>query len=162
MSVVVVSDASPLINLARAAQFELLRVFYEQVVIPQAVYDEVVVRGKGRDGSKEVQHAAWIVTQDPADVLAVRVLTTELGEGEAAAIVLAQEQHASLLLIDEIRGRRIARQLGLQVQGTLGLLARGKREGQIGNLGAVLDLLRARGTWLDERLCAEVLRLVGE
>ena len=58
MSVVVVSDASPLINLARVAQLELL------------------------------------------DVLAVRVLTTELGEGEAAAIVLAQEQRASLLLID--------------------------------------------------------------
>jgi len=55
---VVVSDASPLINLARVAQLELL------------------------------------------DVLAVRVLTTELGEGEAAAIVLAQEQRASLLLID--------------------------------------------------------------
>jgi len=58
VSVVVVSDASPLINLARVAQLELL------------------------------------------DVLAVRVLTTELGEGEAAAIVLAQEQRASLLLID--------------------------------------------------------------
>ena len=82
MSVVVVSDASPLINLARVAQLELLRV------------------GRGRDGSKEVLHAAWIATQNPADVLAVRVLTTELGEGEAAAIVLAQEQRASLLLID--------------------------------------------------------------
>lgn len=42
---VVVSDASPLINLARVDQFELLAAFYGQIVIPQAVYEEVVVRG---------------------------------------------------------------------------------------------------------------------
>lgn len=48
---IIVSDASPLINLARLSHFDLLADFYGQVVIPQAVYDEVVVRGAGRDGS---------------------------------------------------------------------------------------------------------------
>ena len=159
---IIVSDASPLINLARLSHFDLLAAFYGQVVIPQAVYDEVVVRGAGRDGSHEVKEADWIEVRIPQDELAVRVLATDLGRGEASAIILAQECDAGLLLIDEIRGRRVAQQLGLNVRGTLGILARAKREGQISNLKRELNLLRARGTWLSQELCEEVLRLVGE
>ena len=88
---VVVSDASPLINLARVEQFELLTLFYGQIVIPQAVYDEVVVRGQGRDGSREVQSVSWIELRDSQDTLATRALAAELGSGEASAIILAQE-----------------------------------------------------------------------
>ncbi len=157
-----VADASPLINLARVGRFELLTIFYNRVVIPEAVYNEVVVQEEGRDGSREVQTADWIEVQIPQDELAVRALTTELGRGEASAIILAQECHAHLLLIDEIRGRRVAQQLGLKVRGTLGILARAKREGYISNLKRDLNLLRARGTWLSQELCADVLRLVGE
>jgi len=51
---VVVSDGSPLINLARVGHFDLLAVFYSRIVIPQVVYEEVVVRGAGREGSREV------------------------------------------------------------------------------------------------------------
>ena len=158
-----VADASPLINLARVGRFDLLTIFYNRVVIPEAVYNEVVVQEEGRDSSREVQAADWIEVQIPQDELAVRALTTELGRGEASAIILAQECHAHLLLIDEIRGRRVAQQLGLKkVRGTLGILARAKREGYISNLKRDLNLLRARGTWLSQELCADVLRLVGE
>lgn len=159
---IVVSDASPLINLARVEQFELLAAFYGQVIIPPAVYDEVVVQGQGREGSVEIQNASWIDVCEPQDDLAVRVLAAELGMGEASAIILAQERQAALLLIDEIRGRRVAQQLGLKVLGTLGILARAKREGRIPSLRQILDLLRARGTWIGEELCEEVLRFVGE
>lgn len=159
---VVVSNASPLINLARVGQFGLLAVLYGQIVIPQAVYHEVVVRGRGRDGCREVSEASWIESRSPGDELAVRALTTELGQGEASAIVLAQELQASLLLLDEIRGRRIARGLGLHVHGTLGILARARREGHVARLQPLLDLLRAKGTWIDQELYAETLRLVGE
>lgn len=159
---VVVSDASPLINLARVDQFELLTAFYGQIVIPQAVYDEVVVQGQGRAGSREVKDASWIDVPAPKDELGVRALAAELGKGEASAIILAQELQAALLLIDEIRGRRVAQQLGLKVRGTLGILARAKREGRISSLRQVLDLLRARGTWIGQDLYEEVLHLVGE
>jgi len=158
----IVADASPLINLARADQFDLLPAFFGKIVIAQAVYEEVVEGGWGRDGSREVKDAAWIEIREPKDDLAMRALATELGEGEAASIVLAQELQAALLLMDEIRGRRIAQQLGLNIQGTLGLLARAKREGRIDNLKRHLDLLIERGTWIDAGLYAEVLRLMGE
>lgn len=98
---VVVSDASPLINVARVNQFDLLAAFYGQIVIPEAVYEEVVVRGEGRDGSRDVKEATWIDVQVPQGELAVRALAAELGRGEASAIILAQELDAPLLISDK-------------------------------------------------------------
>jgi uncharacterized protein len=158
----VVSDASPLINLARIGRFELLHTFYGELLVPQAVYDEVVVRGRGRDGAEEVRDADWIVVCGPDDDLAVRALAAELGAGEAAAIILAQEREAGLVLMDEIRGRRIAKRLGLRTRGTLGILARAKAEGHVPSLGQAMDLLRARGTWIGDDLYTDVLRQAGE
>ncbi len=57
---IVVSDSSPLITLARAQHLELLRAFYGQVAIPREVYDEVTVAGAGLPGAKEVRRASWI------------------------------------------------------------------------------------------------------
>ena len=159
---IVVSDASPLINLARVDCFELLRVFYGEITIPPEVFEEVVVRGAGREGSREVQESAWITVQAPQDDLAMRALATALGSGEAAAIILAQELQAARLLIDEIRGRRMAQQLGMPVRGTLGILARARQDGQIPSLRETLDRLRARSTWIDQELYEEMLRRVGE
>jgi predicted nucleic acid-binding protein len=62
-----VCDASTLIALARIGQLDILAQVGEQVVIPVAVYDEVVVKGAGKPGSDEVQQALWIETRDVAD-----------------------------------------------------------------------------------------------
>lgn len=159
---VVVSNASPLINLARIQRFDLLRRFFEYITIPTAVYEEVVVRGQERDGSLDVRNAAWISTAVPADALAVAALTAQLDLGEASAIILARELNADLLLIDEIRGRRIAEKLGVNVKGTLGILARARREGLIPNLRDEIIRLQLLGTWIHPKLIRDILEIVGE
>ncbi|HWY47310.1 MAG TPA: hypothetical protein VNX70_07995, partial [Bryobacteraceae bacterium] len=60
---IVVSDSSPLIILARAKQLVLLREFYRQVVIPREVHNEVTVAGAGLPGAEEVRTASWIQVQ---------------------------------------------------------------------------------------------------
>ncbi len=60
---IVVSNTSPLINLAAIGQFNLLRQMYQTIRIPTAVYNEVVVRGSGKPGAADVQAAAWISVQ---------------------------------------------------------------------------------------------------
>jgi predicted nucleic acid-binding protein len=57
---IVVSDASPLITLARAGHLELLREFYGQILIPRAVHEEVTVASTGLPGADEVLRASWI------------------------------------------------------------------------------------------------------
>jgi predicted nucleic acid-binding protein len=156
-----VSNASPLINLARIQRFELLRLFCGELTIPPAVYDEVVTRGSERDGSRNVREALWIRQQSPHDQLAVTALAAELDWGEASA-ALARELNADTLLIDEIRGRRIAQRLGITVKGTIGILTRAKREGLIPNVKDELDRLRQRGIWIHPHLHQDVLRMAGE
>jgi predicted nucleic acid-binding protein len=63
----VVCDASTLIALARIGQLEILERTGAQVVIPRAVYEEVVVQGEGKPGATEVSEAAWIETREVTD-----------------------------------------------------------------------------------------------
>lgn len=158
----VVSNASPLINLARIQQFDLLRRLYGRITISPTVYEEVVLSGQDRGGSRDVRTADWILRASPTDELAVAALTSQLDRGEASAIILARETDADLLLIDEIRGRRVAEKLGLKVKGTLGVLAHAKREGLITSLHDDINQLQLQGTWLHPKLIRDILEMVGE
>jgi len=104
----IVSNASPLINLARLGKLELLRQLYGELMIPEAVWREVVVEGRGQPGAEEVEAATWIKRQAVRNTQLVRALEQNLGSGEAEAIALALETGAELLLIDERLGRETA------------------------------------------------------
>lgn len=80
---IVVADATPLIALAKIRKFFLLKDLFGELLIPKAVYEEVVDSGKGRPGQKEVEVSSWIKTQVVGDNLAVSALETMLGRGEA-------------------------------------------------------------------------------
>jgi len=85
----VVSNSGPLIHLARARHFN--QVLFGRVIIPSAVYQEVVVRGRGQDGSSELARAKWIGRRRPRRADLVAALCAFLGRGEAEAIALAAE-----------------------------------------------------------------------
>ncbi|MCD6195639.1 MAG: hypothetical protein J7J82_02505 [Staphylothermus sp.] len=57
---VVVADSGPLIHLSQLRRLYLLREFFKEILIPSAVYREVVVEGEGKPGSSEVKEASWI------------------------------------------------------------------------------------------------------
>ena len=113
----IVSIASPLINLARIGKLDLLRQLYGELVIPEAVWHEVVVKGVGQPGVDEIKAASWIKTQQVANRQLVQALRQELDAGEAEAIALTIETKAELLLMDERLGRETARHLGCAIQG---------------------------------------------
>ncbi|WP_437610286.1 DUF3368 domain-containing protein [Sorangium sp. So ce834] len=89
-------------------------------------------------------------------------LASLLDPGEAAALALAELLRADTLLIDERKGRAVARARGLRIQGTLGLLVEARRAGVLGSLRAVLDDLANTGFRVSAPLMAEALRQVGE
>ncbi len=101
---IVVADASPLIALARIGRLELLREVFGTLLLPDAVWREVVESGVGRAGADAVLHADWIERRSVADGALVAALRCDLGAGEAEAIVLARETGAALVLMDERHG----------------------------------------------------------
>src|SRR6266568_5010305 len=109
---IVVSDTSAIINLAMIGRLDLLHQLYNEVIIPAAVYQEIVVQGAGKPGAVEVQTQPWFKQQAVVDTACVSQLRRDLDEGEAEAIVLAREIGADLLLIDDLAARRHAALLG--------------------------------------------------
>lgn len=120
----VVSNASPLIALARIDHLDLVPKLYENIIIPTEVYNEVVIAGTGLPGATHVARADWIQITPVRDTGALQkaIEKTGLGTGEVSAIVLTKELRADLLLMDEWRARRFAMTEGLAVQGCIGIL----------------------------------------
>ncbi len=89
---IAVSNTTPLIGLATIQRFDLLRDLFGEIFIPQAVYDEAVVKGREEGGARqEVSNATWIRLVRVKDRRAVEVLLDEMDLGEAETIVLARE-----------------------------------------------------------------------
>jgi predicted nucleic acid-binding protein len=161
--VIVVSDASPLIALSAVARLDLLRELFGTVLIPEAVYVEIVQSGAGLPGAKEVDEAEWITPRTVGNTGLVKVLGLDLDPGESEAIVLALETGADLLLMDERKARRTATRLGLKVAGTLGLLVLAKQEGLLQEIRPVLDaLVKQAGLRIGTGVYQQTLRLAGE
>jgi len=161
-SKVVVVDSGPLIGLASIGELRLLKDLFGKIVIPSAVYNEVVMQGKDQPGAKEIREADWIKAVEVQDRLAVNLLRNELDQGESEAIVLAKELKAARILTDERLARRKARSIGLTVTGTLGVLLMAKEAGLIPAIRPLLDSLSETPFRINEDLYQKVLNMAGE
>ena len=113
----IISNASPLIALIRVGQLDVLRQLYSEIIIPDAVWHEVVVEGADQPGAEAVSSAAWIVRRTVTNRTFVHGLQQELDAGEAEAIALAVEMNDALLLMDERLGRDTARHFDIRYTG---------------------------------------------
>lgn len=158
----VVTNSGPIIALAVVGQLNVLGALYDSVLVPGAVWGEVTEAGAGRPGAHELASATWVERVDidpPPD----RLLTEELGAGEAEAITLAVRRGARLLLLDDRRARRIAEiAYGLRVKGAAGVLVAAKRRGLIAAVRPLLEAMRIHGYHLSQRLIDSACREVGE
>jgi uncharacterized protein len=156
--VIVVSDASPLTNLAAIGRLDLLRDLYHRVLLPRSVADELRAGDLSGIHDSPIFTVEWIEIRDVIHRGAVEELLTDLDLGEAEAIVLAKETHADLLLMDERIGRNIAMQRGIHTVGLLGTLVAAKQQGLLPVVKPVLDeLIREAGFWVSATLYQEVL-----
>lgn len=160
---IIVCDTSPINNLAAINQLNLLHQLYGTVVIPKAVYQELIAPDFPVAGAIEVQTLSWIQTYQVNNNAVVEALQNELDLGEAQAIALALELQADQLLIDERLGRTVAARLNLRYTGILGILIEAKSQALISEVKPMLDaLINQAGFWVGEPLYERVLRLAGE
>lgn len=159
----IVSNTSPITNLAAVGQLNLLQEIYTRIIIPQAVYDEMVGLGYPVPGTIEVQTLPWIQCQQVANRALVRELQEELDNGESEAIALAIALSADQILLDESPGRRVAARLGLKITGVLGVLLVAKGMGLIPSVKFVMDDLIAIASFrISDRLYGDILQAAGE
>lgn len=158
---IIVSNTSPIINLAIIDKLRLLRNLFENILIPEAVYKEVV-KGEWMAGSDEVEKAKWIKTQKIQNKIMLKSLLQDLHDGEAEAIVLATEKKADFILLDESTARLKAKSLGLMVIGILGILIESKKRKLIPEIKPLLNQLKSSGFWLSESVYQEALKLAKE
>jgi hypothetical protein len=160
----VVSNTSPISNLAIVGRLEFLRRRYDQVRIPSAVAAELAALTHPA-GSQRIQAALserWLVV-DPLDKTASWQPPFPLDPGETAAIALARQRQADVLLMDEKRGREAARHCGLVVAGVLGELIHAKFAGWIPSAREEIRRLRLEaGFFVDVTVENFILSQAGE
>ena len=159
----VVADSSPLIIFAKLGCFDLLQRLYPRIYISAEVHREVVVDGAGLPGASEVVGAEWIEVkslQNQGNLLALQ-RRVPLGSGEVSTILLGKEILADAVLLDDYNARKLAREEGLGVRGSVGLLETLYRRGHVADLRAVFQLLVMHNVYIDKRLLCHRLRSLG-
>lgn len=157
---IIVADASPLISFAILNKLEILDKIFKDVLIPIAVYKEITKENKKH--SDKLNSFAENKTKKVKNKLAVKLLQKDLDLGESEAIVLAKENNISDILMDEYKGRKIAKDNGLHPIGTLGVLIQAKKKKLIKKVKPEIDTLIDNHIRISDDLYSTALELAGE
>jgi len=161
----VVSNTSPILNLAIISHLDLLRQQFEEVLVPPAVLSELKADTDfpGTERIRQALEAAWLRSHELANVDVARALERDLDHGEAEAIALSLQLGFATVLMDEHDGRAAARAMGLTPVGILGVLLRAKRSGALESVESVMRALQVEaGFYIADDLFDAVLREASE
>lgn len=162
---IVISDTTPIISLLKAGQLELLQKLYNKVLMPQAVYRELIENPVYVNEVEIIKSTDFLLAAEVENMKSVSVLraVTGLDEGESAALIMYDEQKADLLLMDEQKGRRVAKRLKVRHIGTAGILMLAYDKGliQAEKVKECIDIMLENKIRLGENICNIVMAHVG-
>jgi uncharacterized protein len=161
----VVSDTSPLSNLAIIGRLALLREQFVEVWMPPAVARELAALAapQAQAALSEAVGAGWLKTMPLPASAPFPAALRGLDAGEIEALRLALSITTAGVLMDEKEGRQCAASLGIRTIGVLGVLIAAKQSGSILSLRVEIDKLRRdAGFFVDRPLELRVLAMVGE
>ena len=155
----IVADSSALLALATCDALELLTALYEEVKVPQAVFDELTKPDKPQA----------IILANFLENCVVEVDTSRfvfmaggLGQGEIEAMLLYKALGANYLLIDDRRARAVAESNRIRCIGALGVLLLAKHQKILDRITPLIEKLRSSSLYYGESLLIKVLHLAGE
>jgi predicted nucleic acid-binding protein len=154
-------DASPLIYLTRSGHLALLQVLGPNLLIPDAVFREVLAKGEGDIVTRTLRETAWL-TRLPAAPVLPEVAVMQLGAGESAVLSRAISHPGSLVVLDDSRARRVAHRLEIPTIGTLGTVVRARQQGLIRMARPVIESLVRNGMYISDSALGAALRVIGE
>jgi uncharacterized protein len=157
----VITDTSPLQYLHQTNLLDLLPTLYGQIIMPQAVADELA---QGREQGvllPNLDSLSWLTLRQVAKLSLVPDLVN-LGRGEREVLSLALTLPDTLVILDDALARNYARRLNLTVTGTLGVLLKAKQLGHIETIAPILKQLNALNFRIAQSTYAAVLKLANE
>lgn len=151
----VVSNTSPILNLAIIGKLDLLQRQFGEIFIPKTVLKECRLNDN-LPGTKDISDAlkkGWLIVKEIQNLSQVLLLERELDKGEAEAIVLAIELDANIILLDERDARRYCESVGLDMTGVIGVLLKAYLNGQLKSIEKTLiDLKDKAGFYVNDDL----------
>jgi uncharacterized protein len=157
----VVSNTSPISNLAIIGRLGLLRARYEKIIIPPAVWEELRAL-RHPEGKKSIEDAisdGWLIIQPLPDEALALAVPGEIDPGETCAIQLAQHIGAEKVLLDDSLARAVAQKLGLTIAGLLAELLFAKNEGTIESVAEEIRHLRSEAKFFISSAIESVILL---
>jgi len=151
MQKTILSDTSCLIILGKIGELKLSHRVFGEIVVTSDVADEY--------GSRLPE---WISIQNPHNKNYQQILEASVDKGEASAIALAVELNDCLLIIDDLKGRNLAEQLGINITGTFGVIVEAKSSGVINSVKPILAKIKTTDFRLSDDLEKKVLFKAGE
>lgn len=156
-----VVNSTPLIALAKCDALEVLHAMYDEVLIPEAVYKEICavddIVSKSLKSSLD-----WIHVKKIEHVSDKKYYRTRLHDGEVEVMILSQEVHPDVVVIDDLAARSTAEYYNLPITGTLGLLIKAKRKGIIDAVMPLVNKMQENHIYYSDKLIEMVRKRVGE
>ena len=156
----VVSNTTPILSFIKLNRMDILEKIYKEIIIPEAVYQELE-EGKNKYYI-DILNNNWIKILKVRNKNLIKELEKNLDRGEAEAIALSIEISADLLLLDEKIGRKIAKEKGLKISGTIGVLLKAKKIGILKGVKLLINELIKKGNYYNESFIKTTLKYAGE
>jgi hypothetical protein len=132
-----------------------------EVIVPWEVGQELAA-GHAKDATWQKIQSLPGIDHRSQRVIVHPLLSAQIDMGEAAVIQTALDEAHDAVILDDLKARRIAQTLGLQVTGTLGILLQAKQSGLLPSVRAVITILEKRGMWIAPALATRAIELAGE
>lgn len=161
---IVIADTTPLISLMKIGHLDLIYKLFGEIRIPNAVFNELVNNTRFPEESRQIRECAFITKIMVDDMNAVNLLrrSSGLDAGESEAIILSDSTSAELLLMDEVKGRQVARQMGIKIMGTIGMLLIAYKENYLSKdeIYNCIDILKTTGRHISESLYQQLIMVI--
>jgi predicted nucleic acid-binding protein len=151
MPKIVISDTSTLIIFRKINNFDLLAKVYGELITTPEIAKEF-----GENLPK------WIIIQSVKDKKYQEFLETQVDLGEASAIALAKELDDVLLLLDDLKARKLATRLNLKYTGAIGIITKAKQLLIIETVKPLIDKLIATNFRISKKIIDEILKINNE
>ncbi len=161
MTKTIIADSSPLIILLKSDLEQILSELFDEILIPEAVWQEVLAGGNDDLAKQKLPFLTW-ATRVSLNSINEEIEKYNLGKGETEALSLALETPNAGVILDDHAARKCAGTLKIPFIGTGGLLISAKQKNLILSVSETLEKVQSEGLWLSDAVIKMLKKKAGE